>query len=98
MRSALRCKAHHQGDRCKKSRHHDLSVQAEPDKLHVGTFAAWDGAGVVATFVKKAPKRSRIANRMFREMKNITPDKVSGDLRKVAIFQLEQLRTHFAGR
>lgn len=99
MKSILRCKAHHQGDRCKKARHHDLSVQAEPDKLHVGNFAAWDENRVVARFEKKAPKRSRVANRMLRAIcpKEFNPNLVPHNERKPLMWHLEQLAKHFAG-
>jgi len=102
MKSTDRCKEHFQGGRCNKYRNHHLSVSAEPDALHVANFSAWKGEGegktLVARFEKKTPRRSRIANRMYRELV-VDPPPYNTDIgiRKVMKFQLEQLAKHFGG-
>lgn len=99
MRSTLRCKAHHQGDRCKKGRFHDSRIMDVPDPVHVGEFTAWDSLRVVARFEKKAPKRNRAANRAFRAIcaKNFDPQRVPHNERKPLMWHLEQLVKHFQG-
>lgn len=106
MKSSLRCKANHQGDRCKKSRNHELTVQDAPDTLHAGSFAAWEGFDtkdikfhLVARFLAKAPKRNRVANRFYRATcsKDFNPNLVPHNERKPLLWHLTQLVNHYKG-
>lgn len=97
MRAELRCKEHHQGDRCKLERGHDKEL------AHIGNFTAWtDDKNMpsVPLYEKKAARRSRFANRNFRIIcaKNFNPHMLPGADRKPFIWILGQLAKHFKGR
>jgi RAB protein geranylgeranyltransferase component A len=100
MRASERCKENYQGDRCKKAKNHDLSVNQNPDRVHVGSFTAWDTDGlIVARLQKKAPKRSRAANRIVRAIcaKQFNPNLVPRKERKTMKYFLDMAVKHFRG-
>ena len=42
----MRCRASHQGDRCRKGLGHDSRILLTPDPWHEGQFSRWDGLRV----------------------------------------------------
>lgn len=75
MKSFQRCKAHFQGDRCKKERFHDSDFSldnSEEATRHQGSFTIWKGSGDSKTVLAKAqgavPRvhRNRRLNRFLR--------------------------------
>ena len=69
MKSSLRCKFNHQGDRCKKATGHDFETAIDRDPVHVGNFIAWKNDGTIVLQMRaEAPKRNRRLNRMLRNI------------------------------
>lgn len=70
MQANDRCKAHYQGDKCRKPKHHDSPVAETPDLIHVGINVAWNVQGhVVAKAVaNKAPRRDLRLNKIIKNI------------------------------
>lgn len=89
MRASVRCKSHHQGDKCRLELNHTGNC--------MGAFAEWNVKGVVRTTTISVP-RSRYANRIVRGYANrakagFTP--TTPEHRKAAISALTKAIHYF---
>lgn len=99
MKSSERCSSRHQGDRCRFAKSHIIDGSSETDPMksfHVGAFTVWDDYGVVKAKAQGAEtrpgaRRSRLANRVLRNLIGENPvvfnqDAVKSDLTKLEKF------------
>lgn len=101
MKSADRCTATYQGDRCMFAKTHltDDTAEADPMKgFHIGKFTVWDARGDVkakalGAETRPGARRNRQANRVLRSL-TTAPERYQTD---AVLKDLGQLTNFYRG-